>query len=206
MRPLSRGVPTTVSPRRCALTITLPDSSKVRIAYIDEPPSVHKVNNQIIVLLHGFPQTSFQFRDVLPLLATEGYRCIAPDYRGAGGSSKDLSPGDFRKSTMAGDIVALLDALHITEPVHVVGHDIGGMIAFALASRWPERVRSLSWGECPLPGTQSFERDTTDPEVRIETPPPLSTYFISQPRLENSWGISTMPYHVIRLRRFPLQR
>ena len=172
MRPLSRGVPTTVSPRRCALTITLPDSSKVRIAYIDEPPSVHKVNNQIIVLLHGFPQTSFQFRDVLPLLATEGYRCIAPDYRGAGGSSKDLSPGDFRKSTMAGDIVALLDALHITEPVHVVGHDIGGMIAFALASRWPERVRSLSWGECPLPGTQSFERDTTDPEVRIETPPP----------------------------------
>ena len=41
---------------------------------------------------------------------------------------------------MAADIIALLDHLGINEPVHVVGHDVGEEIAFALASRWPERV------------------------------------------------------------------
>src|SRR4051794_36239681 len=87
------------------------------------------------------------------------YRVVAPDYRGAGLSSKPKA--DFRKSTMANDIALLLDYLQVDEAVHVVGHDIGGMIAYAFATRHAERTKSLVWGECPLPGTTAYEEDRT---------------------------------------------
>jgi pimeloyl-ACP methyl ester carboxylesterase len=152
-----------MNPSYLAVEVQGLDGETVRIAYLDHPPT-SSPSKAVILLLHGFPQTSHQFRHVLPLLAKEGYRCIAPDYRGAGRSSTDHQ--DFRKTTMAADMVALLDKLAITEPVHVIGHDIGGMIAFALASRHPERVRSVCWGECPLPGTAAYYRDKTDNAVQ----------------------------------------
>jgi pimeloyl-ACP methyl ester carboxylesterase len=149
-----------------AINIQSLEKEPVRIAYLDQPSSLPKSPPKPpILLLHGFPQTSRQFRHVLPLLAKAGYRCIAPDYRGAGRSS--TSHTDFRKTTMAADMLALLDALDIKEPVHVLGHDIGGMIAFALASRHPERVRSVCWGECPLPGTVSYEKSKTEDAVQF---------------------------------------
>lgn len=124
-----------------AINIQSLNAEPVRIAYQDHPPSTTSPPKSPILLLHGFPQTSHQFRHVLPLLAEQGHHCIAPDYRGAGRSSKHYT--DFRKTTMAADIVALLDKLALTEPVYVIGHDIGGIVAFALASRHLERVRSV---------------------------------------------------------------
>lgn len=135
-----------------AIEVKGESTEKFRIAYLDYPTD--RPLKATILLLHGFPQTSYQFRHVLPQLVDAGYRCIVPDYRGAGRSSTNHQ--DFRKTTMAADMIALLDALHITERVHVIGHDIGGMIAFALASRHPERVASVVWGECPLPGTSAY--------------------------------------------------
>lgn len=93
------------------------------------------------------------------MLIVCSYRVIAPDYRGAGLSSKPEN--GFTKTTMAADVVHLLDHLSITDPVHMIGHDIGGMIAYAFASRHPERTASLVWGECPLPGTAVHEEDRT---------------------------------------------
>ncbi|KAK5015682.1 hypothetical protein LTR60_002757, partial [Cryomyces antarcticus] len=87
-------------------------------------------------------QTSYQFRHVIAPLADAGYRIIAPDCRGAGFSSKPAS--NFTKSAMAHGILQLLNTLGTTEPVHVVGHDIGAMIAYALASRHPSRIASVA--------------------------------------------------------------
>lgn len=154
-----------MAPQYLAVNIQSLNNEPVRIAYLDHPPSPSSPSKPPILLLHGFPQTSHQFRHVLPLLSAAGHRCIAPDYRGAGRSS--TSHTDFRKTTMAADILALLDALDIREPVHVLGHDIGGMIAFALASRHLERVKSVCWGECPLPGTSAYERSRTEDAVQF---------------------------------------
>lgn len=73
----------------------------------------------------------------------------------------------YEKASMAEDMFAMLDYLDIHEPVHVVGHDIGGMIAFAMASRRSERVRSVCWGECHLPGTRAYEEDRAIPARTI---------------------------------------
>ncbi|KAK4545820.1 hypothetical protein LTR36_002384 [Oleoguttula mirabilis] len=67
---------------------------------------------------------------------------------------------------MADDIVQLLRVLNITQPVHLVGHDIGGMIAFSLAHRHPELVKTVCWGECPLPGSKTYYRDRMEHAVQ----------------------------------------
>lgn len=129
----------------------------VHIAYIDCPSKSKKSEQGVILLVHGFPQTSYQFRYVINPLAAAGYRVLAPDYRGAGASSKPAT--GFTKAVMARDLVRLLNALEIHEPVHVIGHDIGGMIAFAMAAKHPSRVASVNWGECPLPGTSVYAEE-----------------------------------------------
>ncbi|KAI0172080.1 soluble epoxide hydrolase [Hypoxylon sp. FL1284] len=136
----------------------------IRIAYIDCPSKIKGPDKGVILLIHGFPQTSYQFRHVINPLAEAGYRVIAPDYRGAGASSKPAA--GFTKSVMARDLVHLLDALEIRQPVHVIGHDIGGMIAFTMAAQHPSRVASLNWGECPLPGTSAYVEDRTTHAVQ----------------------------------------
>jgi pimeloyl-ACP methyl ester carboxylesterase len=118
----------------------------------------------VILLIHGFPQTSYQFRHVITPLADAGYRIIAPDYRGAGQSSKPLT--GYQKTQMAEDLHILIQShFGIKEKIHVVGHDIGGMIAFAYVSRYPNDVRSVIWGECPLPGTSCYENVKGTPDV-----------------------------------------
>jgi pimeloyl-ACP methyl ester carboxylesterase len=93
-----------------------------------------------VVLIHGFPETSFEWRQQFPALA-ERYAVFAPDTRGFGRTDKP----DIRVSRqlLAGDIVRFMDALGI-ERAAVVGHDWGGIIAFKLAIDWPERVSRLA--------------------------------------------------------------
>lgn len=111
---------------------------------------------RVVVLVHGYPQTAYAWRRVLPLLARAGLRVVVPDYRGAGGSSKP--PGGYDKQTMAGDLHALLyEHLGLTQPVTMVGHDIGMMVAYAFARHFPEQTKRLVVMEAPLPGTDAYE-------------------------------------------------
>jgi pimeloyl-ACP methyl ester carboxylesterase len=117
-----------------------------------------------IVLLHGFPQTWWQWHHIIPSLVDQGFRVIAPDYRGAGNSWR---PRDgYDKYTMARDIHRLVhDHLEIAEPVAVVGHDIGLMIAYAYAQAYRTDVSHLVVMDAPLPGTVVFDRLRSDPRV-----------------------------------------
>ncbi|MEU6866129.1 alpha/beta hydrolase [Streptomyces sp. NPDC046876] len=109
-----------------------------------------------LVLLGGWPQTWWQWRKVLPALAAH-YRVIAVDLRGMGGSGKPA--GGYDKKTLAGDVHRLLGRLGI-ESAHVVGHDIGAMVAYAFAANHPRATRKIAlldvshpepgWAELPL--------------------------------------------------------
>jgi pimeloyl-ACP methyl ester carboxylesterase len=93
-----------------------------------------------VVLLHGFPQTWYMWRKVIPALA-ERYTVIAPDLRGFGESSKPL--GGYDKRTVAEDIYALVKQLDLG-PVCLVGHDMGGPTAYAYACAHRDEVRGLA--------------------------------------------------------------
>jgi pimeloyl-ACP methyl ester carboxylesterase len=117
-----------------------------------------------IVLLHGFPQTWWQWRAVIPALVAAGFQVIAPDYRGAGHSWRPA--GGYDKQTMAGDIQRLLrEHLQIEDPVVLVGHDIGLMVAYAYGQTYRDEVSHLVMVDAPLPGTAVFDRLRSDPRV-----------------------------------------
>jgi pimeloyl-ACP methyl ester carboxylesterase len=102
-----------------------------------------------VVLLHGWPQTWYMWRYIIPLLA-QRYQVVAPDLRGLGDSTRPLSGYD--KRTVANDIWLLLrDHLSI-DRILLVGHDWGGPTAFALAIAHPEVVRRMVLLDVPIPG------------------------------------------------------
>lgn len=90
-----------------------------------------------LVLLHGWPQHFYEWRKVLPALAADR-RCVLPDLRGLGWS--DAPASGYDRETLAGDVLAVLDALEI-ERTDLIGHDWGGWIGFLIALREPARLR-----------------------------------------------------------------
>lgn len=101
-----------------------------------------------VVLLHGWPQTWYEWRHIMPALA-ERYTVIAPDIRGLGDSSKPATGYD--KRTVAEDIYQLVHQIGFKQ-INLVGHDIGGMVAYAYAAAHPETVGRLVLMELLLPG------------------------------------------------------
>jgi pimeloyl-ACP methyl ester carboxylesterase len=92
-----------------------------------------------VVLVHGWPQHWWLWRDVLPPLAAD-HRVLCPDLRGLGWT--DAPPGEILKAQLADDLLALLDALGL-ERVTFVGHDWGAVAGMLLALRAPERLAGL---------------------------------------------------------------
>jgi pimeloyl-ACP methyl ester carboxylesterase len=111
-----------------------------------------------MVLLHGFPQDWYEWRAVMPRLATS-YSVIAVDLRGVGGS--DAPADGYDAAGMAADVLSLVERLE-SGPVHVVGHDIGGWVAYAYARLHPQKVRTATILETLIPGTKRFENPQLD--------------------------------------------
>jgi pimeloyl-ACP methyl ester carboxylesterase len=103
--------------------------------------------DEAVVLLHGWPQTSYAWRKVVPGLSTR-FDVLAPDLRGVGDSQRR---GPYDKTTLARDVSELVDHLGYRR-IHVVGHDMGATVAYALAHEEPHRVASLVVLEMLLPG------------------------------------------------------
>lgn len=101
-----------------------------------------------VLLLHGFPQTSHCWRLVRPWLTD--FRVIAPDQRGYSPGARPDDIEAYRIQHLAGDAVALLDALGI-EQAHVVGHDWGAATAWQIGARHADRVRTLTAVSVPHP-------------------------------------------------------
>jgi pimeloyl-ACP methyl ester carboxylesterase len=95
-----------------------------------------------VVMCHGFPELAFSWRHQFPALAQAGYRAIAPDQRGYGGTSRSASVADYDMEHLTGDLVGLLDALGIEKAVFC-GHDWGGAVVWAMPLYHPERVAGV---------------------------------------------------------------
>jgi pimeloyl-ACP methyl ester carboxylesterase len=126
-----------------AVTHQFADLGDVLIHY------VRAGNGPALVLLHGWPQTWWAWRHVIPPLA-ENYTVIAPDLRGLGDSSRPLEGYD--KKTIANDIWRLVGERLGVRSFFVVGHDWGGPTAYALAAAHPEAVRRLVILDVVIPG------------------------------------------------------
>ncbi|MEJ2888314.1 alpha/beta fold hydrolase [Actinomycetospora aeridis] len=103
-----------------------------------------------VLLLHGFPQTAASWEPVARRLAAAGHRVLAPDQRGYSPGARPEGRRAYRVEELVDDVVALADAAG-AQTVHVVGHDWGAVVAWALAALHPERVRTLTAVSVPHP-------------------------------------------------------
>jgi pimeloyl-ACP methyl ester carboxylesterase len=119
---------------------------------------------RLVLLLHGFPQTSWSWRGVWPALVEAGCRVVAPDQRGYSPGARPDGVEAYRAPHLVADAVGVLDALG-AEQADVVGHDWGAAVAWQLAGREPQRVRTLTAVSVPHP-VAFVEALTTDADQR----------------------------------------
>jgi pimeloyl-ACP methyl ester carboxylesterase len=112
-----------------------------------------------VVLLHGYGETGDMWIPLAAALAKD-HQVIVPDLRGLGLSAKPA--GGFDKKTQAVDVAAVMDAFGAAE-ADVVAHDIGNMVAFQVAARYPQRVRRLVLIDAPVPGVGPWDEVLKNP-------------------------------------------
>ena len=108
------------------------------------------VGGDLVLLLHGFPESAAEWTHVLPRLGAAGYRAVAPNQRGYAPGARPLGVEQYRIEHLVADVAGMADALG-ADRFHLVGHDWGALVAWAFADRHPERLRSLSIVSVPHP-------------------------------------------------------
>lgn len=131
-------------------------------AVADGPPDA-----PVVLLLHGFPQTSWSWRRVQPALAAAGFRTVAPDQRGYSPDARPAGVEHYRMPSLVADALAVIDHLQ-ADRAHVIGHDWGAAVAWHVAGRHPDRVRTLTTVSVPHP--RAFvEALRADPDQRARS-------------------------------------
>ena len=136
-------------------TTRLPKGFTEKIANVDGVKINYKIGGRgpVVVLLHGYTQTSHMWIPLMPLLAAS-HTVIAPDLRGAGGSER--AKDGYDKKALAKDIRTLVRQLGY-EQVQLVGHDIGLMVAYAYAAQYPKEVSKVVLMDAFLPGIGNWK-------------------------------------------------
>lgn len=114
----------------------------------------------LVILLHGFPETSYSWRKQLRYLGALGYRAVAPDQRGYSPGARPLAAADYRMELLVSDVFAIATALG-HQRFGLVGHGWGGAVAWVAASVGAHRIRSLTVLSTPHYETLASSR--TDP-------------------------------------------
>ena len=125
---------------------------------LDEGP----LDGTPVVLLHGFPERSSTWRLVAPALHAAGLRTLALDQRGYSPGARPRRRRDYRMRHLVGDVIALIE--QIGGPVHLVGHDWGSAVGWAVTMRRPDLVRT--WTAVSVPHPAAFARALKDPSQR----------------------------------------
>ncbi|WP_209438477.1 alpha/beta fold hydrolase [Natronococcus sp. JC468] len=153
--------------RSVRLRVTAPKpplETDISLLSLDEARSTSRVVNEVrlhavvagdpddplVVLLHGFPEFWYGWREQIEPLVEDGYRVVIPDQRGYNLSEKPRAVREYRLPALSRDVAELI-ASEGRERAHVVGHDWGGVVAWDLAYRYPERVDHLGIVNAPHP-------------------------------------------------------
>ncbi len=129
-------------------------SGQLTFPVIDRAPDEPSATAETVVLLHGFPQAATSWEPLIPALTAAGYRVLAPYQRGYARGAQPRGRRAYGGEQLVADVVALLDTADL-DKVHLVGHDWGGFVAWALAAHAPQRLHSLSVLSTPHPAAMT---------------------------------------------------
>lgn len=118
-------------------------------------------DGELVILLHGFPETSYEWVHQLPALGEAGFRAVAPDQRGYAVGARPEAVDDYLVTELVADVLGMADALG-ADTFHVVGHDWGAGVAWGLATLAPDRIATLNILSIPHPA--AFNAELSDME------------------------------------------
>jgi len=136
-----------------------------------------------ILLLHGFPDSRKMWRAITPYFIHNNYQVIAPDMRGFGDSPMPTRKSDYKVDLIVADLIELLKANQITQPVYVMGYDWGAVIAWCFALAHPELVKKmvvLSVGHPKAYAWAGWEQKVKGTYVLGFQFPKLAEYFLTK--------------------------
>ncbi|HMN73731.1 MAG TPA: alpha/beta hydrolase [Rhodoblastus sp.] len=110
---------------------------------------VEEGEGPLVLLCHGWPELSYSWRHQIPAIAAEGYRVVAPDMRGYGGTSAPKDIGAYSIFHLVGDVVALVEALGEKQAI-MIGHDWGAQVAWSAAMFRPDVFPAVAALSVPL--------------------------------------------------------
>jgi pimeloyl-ACP methyl ester carboxylesterase len=141
------------------------DAGVLNVGYAEAGPA----DGPAVVLLHGWPYDIHTYADVVPLLASAGYRVIVPHLRGYGTTHflSDATPRNGQQAALAVDIVALMDALGIGKAT-VAGCDWGARTANVIAALWPERCKAMVSVSGYLIGSRDANKMPLPPKAELQ--------------------------------------
>ena len=148
-----------------ALPVKQIDAGVLNVGYAEAGPA----DGPAVILLHGWPYDIHTYADVVPLLASAGYRVIVPHLRGYGTTRflSDATPRNGQQAALAVDIVALMDALGIGKAT-VAGCDWGARTANVIAALWPERCKAMVSVSGYLIGSRDANRMPLPPKAELQ--------------------------------------
>jgi pimeloyl-ACP methyl ester carboxylesterase len=124
-------------------------------------------DGELVLLLHGFPESAAEWHAVLPQLAAAGCFTVAPNQRGYSPGARPVGVGSYHITHLVDDVLGLADELGSHE-FHLVGHDWGALVAWAVAAWHPDRVRTLTIVSVPHPQPFAAAR-ASDPDQRTRS-------------------------------------
>lgn len=140
-------------------TERLVEVNGVRLRVVEAGPA----DGPLVILAHGFPELAYSWRHQIPALAAAGYRVLAPDQRGYGGSSRPEPVEAYDIAALTSDLVGLIDFAGARRAA-IVGHDWGAVVAWSTPLLHPDRVAAVAGLSVPpvprplKPPTEAFRR------------------------------------------------
>ena len=106
-----------------------------------------------VILLHGFPETSRMWYNLIPVLANEGFKVIAPDQRGYSPGARPLKKSNYTIDKLSNDIINIADKFKF-DKFHLIGHDWGSAVGWYTVSMYSDRI--ISWSALSVPHLDAF--------------------------------------------------
>ena len=107
-------------------------------------------DSELVLFLHGFPESAYEWQRVLPPVAAAGYYAVAPNQRGYSPGARPPDVAAYHVARLDEDVRGIADALG-SGSFHLVGHDWGALVAWYVAAHHPDRVRTLTIVSVPHP-------------------------------------------------------
>ena len=122
-----------------------------------------KNTGETVILLHGFPETSRMWYDLIKVLSSSNYRVVAPDQRGYSQGARPLKVSDYKVNKLTQDVVNLADAFKANR-FHLIGHDWGAAVGWALSSMCKDRI--ITYSALSVPHLDAFSDAISNDEIQ----------------------------------------